>query len=115
MDDRLKSALDFSNYMVTLNNQKRIAKEQFLESCVHYLNGGKFSINRELITFCSTLISSNQESVVLIDDNDMPIEVQDLQTFLDDILDIYFKASYQYLDKYNEIKKNRKIEGLVNL
>jgi hypothetical protein len=61
------------------------------------------------------LISSNQESVVLIDDNDMPIEVQDLQTFLDDILDIYFKASYQYLDKYNEIKKNRKIEGLVNL
>ena len=115
MDDRLKSALDFSNYMVTLNNQKRIAKEQFLESCVHYLNGGKFSINRELITFCSTLILSNQESVVLIDDNDMPIEVQDLQTFLDDILDIYFKASYQYLDKYNEIKKNRKIEGLVNL
>ena len=92
MDDRLKSALDFSNYMVTLNNQKRIAKEQFLESCVHYLNGGKFSINRELITFCSTLISSNQESTVLIDDNDMPIEVQDLQTFLDDILDIYFKA-----------------------
>lgn len=115
MDDRLKNALDFSNYMVTLNNQKRIAKEQFLESCVHYLNGGRFSINRELITFCSTLISSNQESAVLIDDNDMPIEVQDLQTFLDDILDIYFKASYQYLDKYNEIKKNRKIEGLVNL
>ena len=51
MDERLEKALEFSNYMTTLNNQRRIIKEQFLENCVHYINGGKFSVNRELITF----------------------------------------------------------------
>ena len=29
MDERLSKALEFSNYMVTLNNQKRILKEKY--------------------------------------------------------------------------------------
>jgi len=115
MDERLEQALDFSNYMVTLNNQKRIAKEKFLENSVHYLNGGKFSVNRELITFCQLIVNRGLQSTVLVDDNDSPIEIEDMEKFLDDILDIYFTTSYQYLDTYTEIKKNRKIEGLVNL
>jgi hypothetical protein len=115
MDQRLEKALEFSKYMTTLNNQKRLIQEQFLETCVHYLNGGKFSVNRELITFCHTLLQSKQSSAVLIDDNETPVNVEDLQTFTDEILDIYFRASYEYLDKYNEIKKNRTIEGLVNI
>jgi hypothetical protein len=52
---------------------------------------------------------------VLIDDNDTPIEVEDINKFLDDILDIYFTTTYEYYDKFNEIKKNRTVEGLVNL
>jgi|TARA_B110000977_G_scaffold109211_1_gene142076 hypothetical protein len=115
MDERLEQALDFSNYMVTLNNQRRVIHEQFLETCVHYLNGGKFSISRDLITFCQTLRHNDQDSAILIDDNNTPVEVEDLQKFLDDILDIYFTTSYEYLDEYNKIKKNRKVEGLVNL
>lgn len=115
MDERLEKALEFSNYMVTLNNQRRVVREQFLENCVHYLNGGKFAVNRDLITFCHTLLQREQTSAILIDDNDTPIEVDDLQKFLDDILDIYFTTSYEYFDKYNEIKKNRTVKGLVDL
>ena len=115
MDERLEKALEFSNYMVTLNNQRRVVREQFLENCVHYLNGGKFAVNRDLITFCHTLLQREQTSAILIDDNDTPIEVENLQKFLDDILDIYFTTSYEYFDKYNEIKKNRTVKGLVNL
>jgi len=115
MDERLEKALEFSNYMVTLNNQRRVVREQFLENCVHYLNGGKFAVNRDLITFCHTLLQREQTSAILIDDNDTPIEVENLQKFLDDILDIYFTTSYEYFDKYNEIKKNRTVKGLVDL
>lgn len=115
MDERLEQALDFSNYMVTLNNQRRVIHEQFLETCVHYLNGGKFSITRDLITFCQTLRDNQQDNAILIDDNNSPVEVEDLQSFLDEILNIYFTTSYEYLDEYNKIKKNRKVEGLVNL
>lgn len=115
MDERLEKALDISNLMISLNNQKRIIKEQFLESSIHYINGGKFLVTRDLINFCHTLISKQQQSAVLIDDNDMPVDIEDLQTFLDEILNIYFTASYEYLDKYNEVKKNRNIKGLVDL
>ena len=79
MDERLQTALEFSNYMTTLNNQKRIIREKFLEDCVHYLNGGKFTVNRDLITFCNTLLSKGQESAIFIDDNDTPINVEDLE------------------------------------
>ena len=60
MDDRLEKALDFSNHMITLNNQRNLIHEKFLENCVHYVNGGKFNVNRELINFCNTLIQNNQ-------------------------------------------------------
>ena len=115
MDERLEQALEFSNYVTTLNNQKRIAQEQFLENCIHYINGGKFAVTRDLINFCNTLLQNHQTSAILIDDNDSPIEVEDLQKFLEEVLDIYFKASYEYLDKFNEIKKNRSIKGLLDI
>jgi hypothetical protein len=56
-----------------------------------------------------------QTAIVLIDDNDAPIEVSNLEKFLDDITDIYFTNSYEYLNKFNEIKKNRTVKGLVDL
>lgn len=115
MDERLEKALDFSNYMITLNNQRRIIHEQFNENCVHYLNGGKFTVNRELITFCQMMIDKDQDSIILIDDNNAPIEVGDLETFLEDVLNLYFTNSYEYLNKYNEIKTKRNVEGLVDL
>ena len=114
MDDRLKSALDFSNYMVTLNNQRRLIHEQFLENCVHYLNGGKFSVTRELINFCHMLVSTGQEDVVLIDDNNSPVKVDNIEDFLSEILDIYFTNSNEYLEKFSSLKKKR-IKDLVNL
>ena len=115
MDDRLEKALDFSNHMITLNNQRNLIHEKFLENCVHYVNGGKFNVNRELINFCNTLIQNNQSSSILLDDNNSPIEIENLQDFLDEILNIYSTNAYAYLQKFNELKKTRTIEGILNL
>ena len=51
MDQRLEKALDFSNYMVTLNNQKRVLTEQFKQDIIHYYCGGQFTVTQELISF----------------------------------------------------------------
>jgi|TARA_B110000503_G_scaffold140696_1_gene232253 hypothetical protein len=115
MDTRLEKALEFSNYMTVLNSQKRIIREQYLENCMHYLNGGKFSVTRELVNFCHMLVQSGQEDAVLIDDNETPIKVDSIKEFLNNILDIYFTSSNEYLDKYNDLKVNRSVEGLVDL
>ena len=37
MDERLQKALEFGNYTVTLNNQKKLLKEKFIDQCVFCL------------------------------------------------------------------------------
>jgi len=115
MDERLKKALDFSNYMITLNNQKRILFEQYQQDCVHYYNGGRFSVTQELVSFCQNLQVLDQQTVVLVDDNKQPVEIESLTEFTTDILQVYASASNKYLTEYNNIKSNRSVEGLVDL
>jgi hypothetical protein len=114
MDERLEKALEFSNYMVTLNNQKRMLKEKYYESLLYFNSGCQFTVTRELITFVGFLVDKgNTTDVVLTDDNDLPAKVSDLESFYDDILDVYFAAANEYNSAYEELKKNRKTESLV--
>lgn len=114
MDERLSKALDFANYSVTLANQKRALKEKYLADIVHYHNGGCFSITKELINFIKLQIDTGNDSgVVLIDDNDTPIEIADMNEFFDTVLNKYFTASNEFYTEYQKIRKNRTVEGLV--
>lgn len=115
MDEKLEKALEFSNYMVTLNNQKKLIHEKFLENSVYYYNGGKFAVTKELLGFVQGLVQMNQTSTILVDDNDIPVEITDLEQFSLDLYNTYFTAANEYLVEYNNIKKNRTVEGLVNL
>ena len=88
MDERLKKALEYSNYMVTYNNQKRILKQKFLDQNVHYANGSKFKINREFITFINLLL-----------------QISDFAKFVDDVMNIYSKNVNDYYTQLHKIKK----------
>jgi len=113
MDDRLKKALDVSNYMITLTNQKRILVEQYNNNLVYYFKGGEFTVTPQLISFCQSLMQLNQTEVVLIDDGNLPIEIEDLDDFTKNILNVYFVASNRYLTEYSRLKKNRSVEGII--
>jgi hypothetical protein len=115
MDEKLKQALDFSHYMITLNNQKRVLKEQYQDDIVYYFNGGKFTVKQELISFCQSLIALKQTETILVDDNGIPVEIEDILTFTNDIVSVYFKATNKYLIEYNKLKSNRTVEGIVDL
>jgi hypothetical protein len=114
MDERLEKALDFSNFMVTMNNQKRLLKEKYFEDLLYYTNGCQFSVTKELITFVGLLVDKGVEEAVLTDDNDIPTNISNLETFYDDILDVYFTASNNYFAEYEKIKSNRSVEKLVD-
>ena len=115
MDERLQKALDHSNYMITLNNQKRLLKEQYKENLVHYFNGGQFTVTQELVSFCQSLVALEQDNTILIDDNGLPIGIFDLKSFLNEIVTKYFEAANEYLFEYNKLKKNRTVESIVDL
>lgn len=115
MDERLEKALEFSNYMTTLNNQRRILKEVFYEDLVYFQNGCQFTVTKELITFVNMLISTgNDTDITLVDDNDIPTKIQDLNVFFENILDLYFKSSNKYLTEYDSLKKMRNVEKLID-
>jgi hypothetical protein len=114
MDERLAKALDFSNYMLTLNNQKRLLSEKYQQDLIHFYNGSQFTISRELITFVSTMVNASQDEVVIADDNNIPCLVEDLSMFYEEIINKYTTASNDYHSEYLKLKKNRSVEKLVD-
>ena len=114
MDERLEKALDFSNYMLTLNNQKRLLAEKYQESLIHFYSGSQFTITRELITFVSTMVHAEQDEIIITDDNGIPCMVEDLSVFYVHIMDIYTTSSNDYHTQYLKLKQSRSVEKLVN-
>ena len=112
MDEALEKALDFSNFTATLNTQKRVIYEKYLSDLVLYYKGGKFTVTKELLNFCHILETPN---TVLVDDNNTPIQIDDLGNFKTMAHQKYADATNTYLSSYKEISKNRSVEGLVHV
>ena len=114
MDNAIEKAFEISNYMATLASQKQIYKEEFYQNLIHYQNGGSFSVTRELINFVKTLIDLGHETnTVLIDNNDIPIEIENLTGFMEQIISVYYGAVNEYYSKYTQLKTSRTVESLV--
>ncbi len=116
MDEQLKAALDFSNYRQTFSVQQKVLKEKVQAKLTFGFNGGIFKINRELISFVQTLLDKGRNSgIVLLDHNEMPILIEDLNKFQDEIMDRYFTSTNEYLEAFQKLKKSRSTEKLIDL
>ena len=114
MEDALTKALEFANFSATLNTQKTILKNQYKDNCTLYFKGGKFTVSMTLFSFVSDLLSHNVESTVIVDDNDTPIEIDNVQEFFDLVKNKYVTASNIYLSEYKKLTSQRSIEGLID-
>jgi hypothetical protein len=116
MEEQLKKALDFSNYRQTFSIQRRTLKEKIEAKLTYGCNGGIFKIDRSLITFVQLLIDQGRTSgVPLIDANENPILIDNLETFKDEILDRYYTSTLEYYEQYQSLKKSRSVEKLLDL
>ena len=114
MAAKLQTALEFSNYRQTLNNQKEVLKAK-TESLLSYsINGGTFTIDRELIKFVKVLIDDKHTDAVLLDIYNHPISV-DLQNFYSEIMSRYFEVTNDYYVEYEKIRKARKVSSVLDL
>lgn len=117
MDDttRLDQALAFANYRQTLNNQLQKLKNRTEGHLIHAKNGGSFTINRELICFLQYLKTENIDTVALIDDNGLPIQIDDVTAFLKEITLRYFMVTNDYLKDYQQIRSARNVKSIVGV
>lgn len=115
MDERLKKALDISNFMISFENQKRLLKDKFYEDLIYFDSGCQFKVTQSLITFVKMLIDNGcNQDVVIVDDNDIPLNINNLEIFYQNILNVYFTATNKYVTDYENLKKSRTIEKLID-
>lgn len=113
MDERLKQAIEHANYRQTLAVEKQRLKDKAIADLVIAHNGGIFTVNKTLIGFVSAI--KDYGAATILDDNDYPIEVEDLQNFLDKITGHYFEVTNRYLADYNTVRQKRTAAKLVDL
>lgn len=116
MQEQLKKALEFSNYKQTFSIQRKILKEKIEAKLTYGYNGGIFKINRDLLNFVQLLIDSERTSgIVLLDINENPILIDNLEEFKNEIFDRYFTATNEYFNQYQDLKKSRSVEKLLKI
>lgn len=114
MQEEFKKALDFSNYRQTFSIQRKTLKEKIEAKLTYGFNGGIFKIDRTLLNFVELLISKERkEGVVILDANENPILIDDLLSFRDEIFDRYFSSTIEYHKQYQQLKKSRSVESLL--
>lgn len=114
MDERLQKALDFSNYTITINNQKRNIKNRVAQlQLVHY-KGGVFLADHTTISFIKAMVDMGHTSGALIDSKDNPIEVKDFNELLENLVSAYFSATQECSVEYAKIRKARSIKTIMD-
>lgn len=115
MDEKLEKAIQTANYMASLTSQKKLALEEFNQNLVYYYNGSSFTASRELINFLKGLVDAGSQTFIVLDDNNVPVEINDITDFSNKISNVYSTALQSYFLTYSELKKKRRVEDLVSL
>ena len=107
MDNSLKESLDHANKMKVFNNQLRLLKEKYLERNIYFTIGHQFTIDLHLINHCLALKNLHKQNTVLLDDYQIPVQIEDIDTFYNDIMDVYQRNLNSYLVEYNKLVKEK--------
>jgi hypothetical protein len=113
--ENLEKIFELADLMSVVSNQKMALKEEFEQSTLFFHNGGCFKSDPVLISFVTALQHKNQKSTVLIDSNSSPIVIEDLDKFLEDILNQYFNASNKYIAGYQKLRSSKSITSILNV
>lgn len=114
MNTRLSKALEFANYRITLNNQLATLRAKTQSLLSYSVNGGTFSIDLPLLTFCKQMLDQEKTELVLLDNYQNPIRV-DLAEFYDEISSRYFEVTNDYHAEYEKLKKARQVSKILDL
>jgi len=113
MDDRLERALDFSNFRLTLHNQKQSAKQRAENMLQVQYGNSLFKADQTLITFVQAMKAEGYSSFAVSDVHDNPVQIEDGGPFLEKLISAYASAMNEHIISHEKIKKARNIKRLV--
>tara|TARA_B100000902_G_C27077289_1_gene797089 strand:- start:65 stop:412 length:348 start_codon:yes stop_codon:yes gene_type:complete len=114
MDKRLEQALDFANYRATIANQKTNLKNRIATLKVCHHAGAQFTADKTNIAYIKTLIDLGYEEAVVEDDKNNPINIESLETLLDELTSANHAAMNEYLVEHKKINKARALKTMMD-
>jgi len=105
LDPALQAAITSANNRISFTTQRDTLKIRLQQDLMYFIEGGTFKITPELISFVYIMKSAG--SIVLIDLNDNPIKINDIEQFYDGLVTKYFEVTNQYLFDLAKLKKSR--------
>ena len=109
LDQQLEEALSFAQYQTTLNQQRRLLKEQFESETVVAYNGGLFKITQEWLG------GFDKTSHWLLDMNSNPVMIADPDDLYQQASSAYKDALAKYGDAYQQLRRQRSVKLLTEL
>jgi hypothetical protein len=114
MQEQFKKALEFANYQQTFSIQRKTLKEKIEAKLTYGFNNGLFRIDQSLLTFVEILCTKGRTTgVVILDVNENPVLIDDLEKFKDEIFSRYFETTNEYFEEYQVLKKSRSVEKIL--
>lgn len=114
MEKRLQQALDYSNFRLILAARQENLKTLLNNRLMLTYEGGLFKVDMTLISFISSLVRVNADTIIIVDIHDIPIEIYDLPGFLETLLQKYKTATEHYLNSYQKLEEVRSIRKAVD-
>lgn len=112
MDTRLQHALELSTSLEMLENQKSLAFSRYKQTQILYYNGGTFVADLSLLTAVNILKTADVEHI-LVDSNNIPILILDIEEFFFLVQSRIIEANRQYYTDFEELKKVRTPQRLL--
>jgi hypothetical protein len=115
MDQRLKEAIEYSNYRLTLSTHKKNIRLRADAIQLVSDSGGMFRSTEQLILWTDYLIRTGIDQYVLNDSNDQPILVKDLRSLHNKLTDSHAKCMNLLHAENEKIKRARTVEKIVDI
>lgn len=115
MDERLTKALEFANFQQTLYLEKKRLQDKLEKDLTFGYSGGIFHADRNFIVFLNLLIpEEGQSSVTILDNNYVPIQIDNIQDLQQKTLHTYFTAVNQYSLEFEQLRKKRTVKAIID-
>jgi len=107
----LQEVEQFSNLKSSLDVKKRNAFEKANNKLNFAFNGGLFKADPNTILFVK--LHDKTRDLILIDKNDTPVHINDIETFISKAESLYYEAMNEYHMLYEDLKKQRSVTKVM--
>lgn len=108
----LKKVEQFSNLKTALDTKKRNGLEKAKNKLIFASDGGLFCADPTTILFVK--MHDSTRDLVMLDTNETPIKINDIEKFIAKAESCYYDAMNEYHILYEQIKKQRSVEKIMN-